>query len=191
MLCLSCFCFTSFLLLFYGINHFLLFSLHQVTYYPSCCFSVTQSSPTLCNPMDCSMPGLHVPHHLLEFAQVHAHCTVMPSSHLILWCPLLILPSIFPSIREFSNESSVCIRWLKYWNFNFSISCSSEHSGLISLKISWLKKKKKRLTGFISFLSKGLSVIFSSTTVWRHQFFDILPSLRSSSHNCTWPLGRP
>ena len=62
---------------------------------------------------------------------------VMPSSHLILWCPLLLLPSIFPSIRDFSSESSVCIRWPKYWSFSFSISPSSEYSGLISLKIEW------------------------------------------------------
>ena len=62
---------------------------------------------------------------------------VMPSSHLILWCPLLLLPSIFPSIRDFSNELSVCIRWSKYWSFNFNISPSSEFSGLISLKIDW------------------------------------------------------
>ena len=62
---------------------------------------------------------------------------VMPSSHLILWCPLLLLPSIFPSIREFSNELAVCIRWPKYWSFSFSISPSNEYSGLISLKIDW------------------------------------------------------
>ena len=87
--------------------------------------------------MDCSTPSLRVPYHLPELAQVHVHCTVMPSSYLILWCPLLLLPLIFPSIREFSNESSVCIRWPKYWNFSFSISHSSDYSGLISLKINW------------------------------------------------------
>ena len=101
--------------------------------------------------------------------------SVMPSSHLILWCPLLLLPSVFLSIRDFSNESSVHIRWPKYWSFSFSfsISPSSEYSGLISL----------RLTGLISLLSKGLSGVFSSTTVWRHQFFGILllygPALKS------------
>ena len=62
---------------------------------------------------------------------------VMPSSHLILWCPLLLLPSIFSSIRDFSNESAVCIRWPKYWSFSFSINPSNEYSGLISLKIDW------------------------------------------------------
>ena len=62
---------------------------------------------------------------------------VIPSSHLILWCPLFLLPSIFPSIRDFSNELAVCIKWPKYWSFSFSISPSNEYSGLISLKIDW------------------------------------------------------
>ena len=66
----------------------------------------------------------------------------MPSSHLIFWCPLLLLPSTFPSIRDFSNESSVCIRRPKYWSFSFNISPSSENSGLISLKIDWLDSKE-------------------------------------------------
>ena len=64
--------------------------------------------------------------------------SVMPSNHLILCCPLLLLPSIFPSIRVFSNESALCMRWPKYWNFNFSISPSKEHSGLISFRMDWL-----------------------------------------------------
>ena len=106
--------------------------------------------------------------------------SAMPSSHLILWCPLLLLPLIFLSIRGFSNYLSVHIRWPKYWSFSFSISSSSEYSVLISLKI-----------GLISLLSKGLSRVFSSTTVWRHQFFGVLCSLWFSSHHCTWPLGRP
>ena len=63
---------------------------------------------------------------------------VMPSNHLILCCPLLLLPSIFPSIRVFSNESSLCIRWPKYWSFSFSISPSNEHPGLISFRMDWL-----------------------------------------------------
>ena len=110
-----------------------------------CCCSVAQSCPTLWNPMDCRTPGLPVPHHLPKFAQVHVHCigdTIQPSdplmpSSLILWCPLLVLPSIFPSIRDFSNESSVHIRWIKHWSFSFNISPSNEYSGLISLKIDW------------------------------------------------------
>ena len=106
--------------------------------------------------------------------------SVMPSSYLILWCPILLLPSIFPSMRDFSNESAVCIRWPKYWSFRFSISPSNEYSRLISLKID-----------LISLLSKGLSRVFSSTTARRHQFFGALPSLHSSSYNPMWPLGRP
>ena len=145
-----------------------------------CCCSVTQLYPALCNAIDCSTPGFPVPHHFPEFAQVHVHCISNLSSHLILWCPLLFLPSIFSRIRDFSNESAVHIRWPKYWSFSFSISPSSECSGLIAL----------RLTGLISLLFKGLSGVFSSTTVWRHQFFSTLPFLRSRSYNCKWPLGR-
>ena len=89
-------------------------------------------------PMDCSMPGLPVHHQLLELAQNMSIESVMPSNHLILCCPLLLPPSIFPSIRVFSNESVNCIRWPKYWSFNFSISPSKEYSGLISFRIDWL-----------------------------------------------------
>ena len=86
--------------------------------------------------------------------------SVMPSSHLILCRPLLLLPSMFPSIRVFSNESALHIRWPKFWSFSFNISPSNEHPGLISF----------RWTGWISFLSKGLSRVFSNTTVQKHQF---------------------
>ena len=79
--------------------------------------SVTQSCPTLCDPKNCSMPGLPVHHQLPEFTQTHVHRVVMPSSHLILCRPLLLPPSIFPSIRVFSNESVLCIRWPKYLVF--------------------------------------------------------------------------
>ena len=89
-------------------------------------------------PHDCSTPGFPVIHCLPEFAQAHVHWTMMPSIHLILCCPLLLLPSIFPSIRVFSNESVLCIRWPKYWSFSFSISLSNEYSRLISIKIDWL-----------------------------------------------------
>ena len=104
-----------------------------------CCCAVSQLCLTLCDPMDCSTPGLPVPHHLLEFAQVHVHWTVHVQVHAIqLSHPLFLLPLIFPSIRDFSNELSVHIRWSKYWTFIFSLSPSSEYSGLISLKIDWL-----------------------------------------------------
>ena len=92
--------------------------------------------------------------------------SVMPSNHLILCHPLLLLPSIFPSIRAFSNESVLSIRWPKYWNFSFSINPSNEYSGLISFRMDWLELQ-----------SKGLSRVFSNTTVQKHQFFGIQLSL--------------
>ena len=100
--------------------------------------SVTQSCPTLCDPMDCSSPGLPVHHQLPEFTQTHVHWTgdaIQPSDPLL--SPLL-LPSIIPSIRVFSNESVLHGRWPKYYSFSFSISPSNEYSGLISLRMDWL-----------------------------------------------------
>ena len=93
--------------------------------------------------------------------------SVMPSNHLILCRPLLLL-SIFPSIMVFSNESDLCIRWPKYWSLSFSISPSNEYSGLISF-LGW--------TGLISLQSKGLSRVFSNITVQKHQFFSTQLSL--------------
>ena len=86
--------------------------------------------------MSCSTPGVPVLHYLLEFAQIHVHW-VSDANHLILCCLLLLLPSVFPSIRIFSCESALCFRWPKYWSFSFSISPSSEYSGLISFRIDW------------------------------------------------------
>ena len=107
----------------------------------SCC-SVTKSScPTAWDPMDCSTPGFPVLHYLPEFVQTHvhwAHDAIQPSHPLSSLCPLLLLPSIFPSIRVFSNESALHIRWPKYWSFSFNISPSNEHSGLISFRMDWL-----------------------------------------------------
>ena len=103
---------------------------------------------------------------------------VMPSSHLILSRPLLHLPSTPPSIGIFSNESNIRIRWPKYWSFSFSISPANEHPGLIP--VGW--------TGWISLQSKGLSKVFSNTTVQKHQFFSAQPSSQSNSHIHTWPL---
>ena len=89
--------------------------------------------------MNQSTPGLPVHHHqLLEFTQTHCIKSVMLSSHLILCCPLLLLPSIFPRFRVFSNESALSIRWSKYWSFSLNISPSCEHPGLISFKMDWL-----------------------------------------------------
>ena len=97
--------------------------------------SFTQLCLTLCDPMNRSTPGLPVHHHLQEFTQTQSIKSVMPSSHLILCHPLLLLPSIFPNIRVFSNESVFCIRWPKYWSFRFNISPSNEYSGLISFRM--------------------------------------------------------
>ena len=93
---------------------------------------------------------------------------VMPSNHLILCRPLLLLPSIFPSIRVFSNELALPIRWPRYWSFSLSISPSNEYSGLFPLG----------LAGWISLQSKGLSRVFSNTTVQKHQFFSAQPSIK-------------
>ena len=98
--------------------------------------SVTQSCLTLCNPKDCSMPGFPVHHQFQSLLKLMSLELVMPSNHPILYPPLLLLPSIFPSIRVFSNESVLQIRWPKYWSFSFSISPSHEYSGLISFRIS-------------------------------------------------------
>ena len=100
--------------------------------------SVTQSCLTLCDPMNCSTPGLPVHHQLPEFTQTHSIESTMPSSHFILCSPLLLLPSIFPSIRVFSNESPLCIRWLKYWSLSFSNNPSNVYLGLISFRMDWL-----------------------------------------------------
>ena len=108
---------------------------------------------------------------------------VMPSNHLILCHPLLLLLSIFPSIRVFSSESVLCIRWPDYWSFSFSIRPSKEYSGLISFRTE--------LTSLISLLSKGLWKVFSNTTFQNDQFFSTQHSLWSNSHFCTWLLEKP
>ena len=104
---------------------------------------------------------------------------VMPSNYLILSC-LLLLPSIFPSISVFSNESVLLIRWPKYWSFSFSISPSNEYSGLISFRMDW----------FALLQSKGISRVFN-TIVQQHQFFGTQLSSQSNSHIHTWPQEKP
>ena len=134
--------------------------------------SVTQSCPTLRDPMtEVSQASLSITksRSLLKLMSIES---VMPSNHLILCYPLLLQPPIFPSIRVFSNESVLHIRWPKDWSFSLRISLSNEYSGLISLK--W--------TGWISLQSKGLSRVFSSTTVQKHQFFSAQLSSQTSSH---------
>ena len=103
---------------------------------------------------------------LLKFISIES---VMPSNHLILCRPLLLLPSIFPSIRVFSNESVLRIRWPKYWSFSFNVSPSSEHPGLISFRVDWLDLL-------------AVSRVFSNTTVQKHQFFSTQLYLQSNSH---------
>ena len=129
--------------------------------------SVTQSSPTLCDTMDCSMPGLPVHQQLPEFTQTHLHESVMPSSYLILCCPLLLPPSIFPSIRNFSTELVLRIRWWKYW--------ISALQSVLPMNIQdWFPLG---WTGWISLKSKGLSRVFSNTTVQKYKFFSSQLSL--------------
>ena len=106
--------------------------------YTYCCCSVTKLCLTLCDPVDCStlgFPAFTIFRSLLKLMSTES---VMPNNHLILCRPLLLPPSIFPSIRVFSNESVLLIRWLKYWSFSFSISPSNEYSGLISFRMDWL-----------------------------------------------------
>ena len=100
--------------------------------------SVAQSCLTLCDPMNRSTPGLPVHHQLRSLLKLMSIELAMPSNHFILCHPLLLLPSVFLSIRVFSNESVLRIRWAKYWSFSFSISPSNEYSGLIFFRMDWL-----------------------------------------------------
>ena len=137
--------------------------------------SVTQSCLILCDPMNCSMPGLTVHHQLLEFTQTHVHWVsdvIQPPHPLSLPSP----PAPHsPSIRVFSNDSTLHLRWPDYWSFSFSIIPSKEIPGLISFRIDWL----------------DLLAVFSNTTVQKHQFFGAQPSSQSNSHIHTWPLEKP
>ena len=152
--------------------------------------------PTLRDPMDCGLPGSSI-HGTLQkrvldwvaiafstiswsLLKLISIGSVMPSNHLILCCPLL-LPPIFSSIRVFSNESALLIRWPKYWGFSFNISPSNKYSGLISFTIDWSDL----------LAVQGLPRVFSSTTVLKHQFFSTQPSLWFNSHICTWLLEKP
>ena len=129
---------------------------------------VTKLCPTVCNPIDCSTPGFPVLHYLVEFAQIHVH-------------PLLLLLSIFPSIRVFSNELALPVMWLKYWIFSFSISPFNEYSGLISFRFDWFDLLEVHGT-FKSLLQHHNS---------KASFFGTQPSLWSNSHICTCLLEKP
>ena len=135
----------------------------------SICCPVTQPWPTLFNPMHYihqASLSLTISQNLLKF--IMSIALVMPSNHLILCCPLLLLPSIFSSIRVFSSELGLYIRWPKYWSFSVSLSPSKEYAVLIFFKIDWFYLRSSR--------------IFSSFTVQKLQFFKSQPSLRSNSH---------
>ena len=109
-----------------------------MSYFFSQFSSVAQSCPTLCDPMDCSTPGLPVCCQFPECTQTHVHWVGDVIQPLILCLPLFLPPSVFPSIRVFSNESVLCVRWPKNWSFSFSISPSNVYSGLISFRMDWL-----------------------------------------------------
>ena len=117
--------------------------------------------------MDCSTPGLPVHHQLRSLHKLMSIELVIPSNHLILCCPLLLATSILPSIRVFSNESFLPIRWPKYWSFSFNISPSNEHSGLITFRMDWLDLLAVQGT------LKSLFQYHSSkaSTLWRSAFF--------------------
>ena len=140
-----------------------------------CCCSVAQSCLTLCNPMDCSMPGFPILHYFPESAHTKVQKSVMPSTISYSAVPFSFCPSIFPSIRIFSNESTLHVRWPKYQSFSFSINHSNEYSGLIFFRIDW----------FDLLVVQGTLMIFSRTTVPKHQFFGTQPSLWSHSHTLT------
>ena len=144
--------------------------------------SVTQLCPTICEPMNRSTPGLPVHQQLPEFTQTYIHrVSDAIQSHLILCRPLLLLPPIPPSIRVFSNESTLHKRWPKHWSFSLASVLPMNSQDWFSL--GW--------TGWISLQSKGLSRVFSSTTVQKHQFFGAQPSSQSNSHIHTWPQEKP
>ena len=134
--------------------------------------SVTQLCPTPCDPMNCSTPGLPVHHHLPDSLRLTSIESVMPSSHLILGSPFLLLPSIPPSIRVFSNESTPLMRWPKYSSFSFRIIPSEEDRGLISFRMDWLdlhavqgtlKSLSSPTPQFKSINSSALSFLYSPT----------------------------
>ena len=136
-----------------------------------CCCPVSQSCPTLCDSVDCHTLAFPVLHLLPELVKLKSIKSVMPSNHLILCRPLL-LPSIFPSVKVFSNVSALHIRWPKYWSFSSSISPSNEHSGLISFRINW----------FSLLATQGALKSVLHHHNLKHQFFGAQPSLWSNSH---------
>ena len=151
-------------------------------YNPSQISSVQSLSPVrLCNPMNCSMPGLPFHTNSRSSLKLMSIESVMPSSHLILCCPLLFLPPIPPSIRVFSNDSTPRMRWPKCWSFSPSISASNEHPGLVSSSMDWLDLRVVQET-----LKSLLQHHSSKASIFGAQL-----SSRSNSHIHTWPLEKP
>ena len=138
-----------------------------------------------CDLMDCSTPDSSVLESLSEFAQIHVCWVSDASNHLILCSPLLLLPSIFTSIRLFSNDA-LCIRWPKYWSFSFNISPSNEDSGMISFRIDWFDLPTVQ-GSWTPHSSRDLW----STTIQKHHFFGTQPYLWSNSHIPTWLVEKP
>ena len=154
---------------------YLLYTYNFVLFCMSFISSVTQSCPTLCNLMDCSMPGLPIANSqsLLKLVSTES---VIPSNYFILCRPLRLLPSIFPSTRVFSNESVLCIRWPNYWSFSFSISSSNEYSGLLSFRIDWFgllardSQESSPTPQFKSINFLALPFLYSSTLTSIHDY---------------------
>ena len=147
-----------------------------------CCCSVTQSCPALCDPMDCRIPGFPVLHHLLGLAQTHVHWVWMPPNHLILCHPLLL------HLQSFQHQG------LFQWVYLFFSSCGQSieaSTSALALPMNIQDWFPLRLTELISMKSKGLSRVFSNTTVQKHKFFGVQPSLWSNSHIHAWPLDKP
>ena len=145
---------------------------------------IAQSCLTLCNPMDCSTPAFPAITNSQSLLKLMSIEQMMPSNHLILCCPLLLLPSIIPRIRVFSKESVLHIMWPKYWSFSFSISPSNEYSGLISFRMDWLDPPSPRdsqesspTPQFKSINSSTLSFLYGPVLTsihdyWKKQSFD-------------------
>ena len=135
------------------------------------CCSVTKLRPTFCDPMDCSMPGSSVLHYSQSLLKLMSIESMVLSNHFILCGPLLLLPSIFPSIRVFPSELALPIRWPKYWSF--SISSSSEYSGLTSYRFDWFD---------LLAVQRTLKSLLQHPTIRKHHFFSAQPSFWSNSH---------
>ena len=156
------------------------YTIFSLSFFPLRKFSSIQFSRsvvfTLCDPMNCSMPGLPVHHQLQSLPRLMSIESVMPSNHLILCCPLLLLPPIPPSIKVFSNESTLHMRWPKYWCFSFSISPSNEHPGLYDGLVGTpcsprISQESSPTSQFKSINSSVLIFLYSPTLTFIHDYW--------------------